>query len=260
MISRDTGCRPHEILKLRLKDITFKTAGEGQQYAEVLVNGKTGSRHIPLIDSIPYVKDWIDHHPQQETPQQQNQVGLSQVIKQIAQQVANGTGAQQAQILQTLQQIALQISNTEGGGKDKVQHTVKVIHDHVSKNPKGSFSKSMERVINYYYIESNCEFYFDPVYIHEGDVTNNFVDFGVQVAVGSPGAVQQLNQITEQVSLETGGDPAQVKGVVQNLALTNSIEGGNTQEIIDNIASEVAEPNDPVSKIIKLSCYARRER
>ena len=59
MISRDTGCRPHEILKLRLKDITFKTAGN-YQYAEILVNGKTGSRHIPLIDSIPYVKDWID--------------------------------------------------------------------------------------------------------------------------------------------------------------------------------------------------------
>ena len=67
MISRDTGCRPHEILRLRLRDITFKTAGGegGHQYAEVLVNGKTGSRHIPLIDSIPYVKDWIDEHPQQ---------------------------------------------------------------------------------------------------------------------------------------------------------------------------------------------------
>jgi integrase/recombinase XerD len=68
MISRDTGCRPHEILKLRLKDITFKTAGGeggGHQYAEVLVNGKTGSRHIPLIDSIPFVKDWMDEHPQQ---------------------------------------------------------------------------------------------------------------------------------------------------------------------------------------------------
>jgi integrase/recombinase XerD len=68
-ISRDTGCRPHEILKLRLKDITFKTTGGGErgghQYAEVLVNGKTGSRQIPLIDSIPFVKDWIDEHPQQ---------------------------------------------------------------------------------------------------------------------------------------------------------------------------------------------------
>ena len=44
MISRDTGCRLHEILKLRLKDITFKTTDEGgHQYAEVLVNGKTGA-------------------------------------------------------------------------------------------------------------------------------------------------------------------------------------------------------------------------
>src|SRR5215208_3825322 len=68
MLSRDTGCSPPKILKLRLKDITFKTVGGGHQYAEVLVNGKTGSRHIPLIDSIPYVKDWIDQHPQQGNP------------------------------------------------------------------------------------------------------------------------------------------------------------------------------------------------
>ena len=40
----------------------FKTAGN-KQYAEVLVNGKTGSRHIPLIQSIPYVKEWLSNHP-----------------------------------------------------------------------------------------------------------------------------------------------------------------------------------------------------
>lgn len=33
-MSRDTGCRPHELLKLRIKDIVFKNAG-GKQYAEV---------------------------------------------------------------------------------------------------------------------------------------------------------------------------------------------------------------------------------
>jgi integrase len=49
MICRDTGCRPHEILKLKIKDVVFKTSGNNQ-YAEVLVNGKTGSRHIPLIN------------------------------------------------------------------------------------------------------------------------------------------------------------------------------------------------------------------
>jgi integrase/recombinase XerD len=63
-ISRDTSCRPHEILKLKIKDVIFKTSGS-YQYAEVLVNGKTGSRAIPLIDSIPYLKDYLDHaHPQ----------------------------------------------------------------------------------------------------------------------------------------------------------------------------------------------------
>jgi integrase len=55
-MSRDTGCRPHELLKLRICDIVFKSAGD-TQYAEVLVNGKTGSRHIPLINSLPYIKD-----------------------------------------------------------------------------------------------------------------------------------------------------------------------------------------------------------
>lgn len=43
-ISRDTSCRPHEILKLRIKDVVFKTTSTNYQYAEVLVNGKTGSR------------------------------------------------------------------------------------------------------------------------------------------------------------------------------------------------------------------------
>jgi integrase len=67
-MSWDTGCRPHELLKLRIKDIIFKSAGN-RQYAEILVNGKTGPRHIPLIDSIPYVKDYLNHeHPQSANP------------------------------------------------------------------------------------------------------------------------------------------------------------------------------------------------
>jgi integrase len=42
-ITRDTSCRPHEILRLKMRDIVFKTTGS-YQYAEALVNGKTGSR------------------------------------------------------------------------------------------------------------------------------------------------------------------------------------------------------------------------
>ena len=58
-MARDSNCRPHEILKLKIKDVVFKMVGD-KQYAEITVNGKTGQRHIPLIDSIPCLKDHLD--------------------------------------------------------------------------------------------------------------------------------------------------------------------------------------------------------
>jgi integrase/recombinase XerD len=67
-MARDLSARPHEILNLKIKDIVFKTVDGGKQYAEVLVNGKTGSRHIPLIQSIPYIKDWLSNHPSRNNP------------------------------------------------------------------------------------------------------------------------------------------------------------------------------------------------
>jgi integrase len=66
-MSRDLSARPHEILNLKIKDVIFKNAN-GYQYAEVLVNGKTGSRHIPLIQSIPYIKEWLSNHPNRNNP------------------------------------------------------------------------------------------------------------------------------------------------------------------------------------------------
>ena len=46
-MSRDLSARPHEILALKIKDIIFKTVTattDHKQYAEVLVNGKTGGQ------------------------------------------------------------------------------------------------------------------------------------------------------------------------------------------------------------------------
>ncbi|HEY9388002.1 MAG TPA: hypothetical protein VIP70_13255 [Nitrososphaeraceae archaeon] len=68
MISRDLSARPHEILKLKIRDAVFKLEGN-YQYAEVTVNGKTGTRPIPLISSIPYLKDYLSNeHPQPGNP------------------------------------------------------------------------------------------------------------------------------------------------------------------------------------------------
>jgi len=68
-MANDTSCRPHELLSLKLKDIKFKVSSTGIQYAEVhIVESKTKPRTIPLIFSIPYVKDWIDSHPLANNP------------------------------------------------------------------------------------------------------------------------------------------------------------------------------------------------
>jgi integrase/recombinase XerD len=74
-MARDLSARLHEILSLKIKDVVFKTTGK-IQYAEVLVNGKTGSRPIPLIQSIPYVKDWLSNHPSRNNPNSPLFIGL----------------------------------------------------------------------------------------------------------------------------------------------------------------------------------------
>ncbi len=68
-MASDTSARPHELLNLRIKDIVFKRTDGGIQYAEVLVAGKTKPRTLPLISSIPYVKDWISEHPLGRNPE-----------------------------------------------------------------------------------------------------------------------------------------------------------------------------------------------
>jgi integrase len=62
-MANDTSARPHELLKLRIKDIILKTADSGVHYAEIQVSGKTSPRTLPLINSLPYIKEWLYEHP-----------------------------------------------------------------------------------------------------------------------------------------------------------------------------------------------------
>jgi len=67
-MANDTSGRPHELLNPKIKDIVFKKMENGIQYAEVLVTGKTKSRTLPLIMSIPYVKEWVQEHSYRTNP------------------------------------------------------------------------------------------------------------------------------------------------------------------------------------------------
>ena len=67
-MARDTACRPSELLRLRIREVVFKLTPDKRQYVEILVNGKTGTRHVALIDSILYIKDWISQHLHGQNP------------------------------------------------------------------------------------------------------------------------------------------------------------------------------------------------
>lgn len=63
-LARDMSARPHEILDLKFKDIKFNITDRGIHCAEVrITQGKTGPRTVPLIDSIPFLKEWMEEHP-----------------------------------------------------------------------------------------------------------------------------------------------------------------------------------------------------
>lgn len=63
-VARDTGCRAHELLKLRIKDVVVQQLQDGYQVARITVNGKTGTRHVRLNNSYPRLKDWLSNaHP-----------------------------------------------------------------------------------------------------------------------------------------------------------------------------------------------------
>ena len=39
-VARDTGCRPHEMLRLKIKDVIAQQIEGGYQIARIMVNGK----------------------------------------------------------------------------------------------------------------------------------------------------------------------------------------------------------------------------
>ncbi len=59
----ESAARPGEVLGLRIRDVDFR-----DRYAQVRVSGKTGERTVPLVRAIPYLRAWLQVHPQGEDP------------------------------------------------------------------------------------------------------------------------------------------------------------------------------------------------
>jgi site-specific recombinase XerD len=54
----ETGCRIGEFLNMKIRDVKFDKFG-----AIAHVNGKTGERIIRLVNTVPYLKEWLRYHP-----------------------------------------------------------------------------------------------------------------------------------------------------------------------------------------------------
>ncbi len=57
----ETGARIGELI-----DLTIGSIEDHKHGFKVVVDGKTGSRRIPLIESVPYLNQWLDKHPDRE--------------------------------------------------------------------------------------------------------------------------------------------------------------------------------------------------
>ena|SRR5215213_10286641 len=94
----------------------------------------TGISLVPALQGVAYGQS------QQQAPQQQNQVGLSQVIKQIAQQVANANpGTNAAQVEQVLVQLAKQTAQTSSQAEAITE--IRQISSQVTTYPFGTLSQ-----------------------------------------------------------------------------------------------------------------------
>jgi len=68
----ESGCRIGELLTLRLKNVFFDKYG-----AQLIVNGKTGSRRVRIIYSCDYLRYWLENHPRREDPEAHLWVNLA---------------------------------------------------------------------------------------------------------------------------------------------------------------------------------------
>jgi len=60
----ESGCRIGEILNLRIKHVQFE-----QNYARLIVYGKTGKRMVPILFSAPILAEWVNNHPNRDDPE-----------------------------------------------------------------------------------------------------------------------------------------------------------------------------------------------
>jgi len=67
----ESGCRVSELLTSNVGQVTIE-----ETITRITVHGKTGMRRVPLLDSTPYLVEWLDDHPFKDEPSAPLWVGI----------------------------------------------------------------------------------------------------------------------------------------------------------------------------------------
>jgi site-specific recombinase XerD len=62
-VGYEAGLRIGELAGLRMRNVTWNANG-----AKIKVHGKKGERQIPIVMAAPYLRRWLDLHPERENP------------------------------------------------------------------------------------------------------------------------------------------------------------------------------------------------
>src|SRR5215212_11441869 len=196
---------------------------------------------------------------QQQQPQQQKQVGLSQIIKQIAQGVVTANpGTNAAQVEQILVQIAKQTAQT--ASKEQAIQEIRQISSQVTTYPFGTVSQSLAQFAKQLASGSTSVMQIAQQIIQEKsstgkDVSGSVVTKAVQTATGANS--NNINQVIRQAAqtlANAAGVPVDyVEAVIIQIALQVSQAQGKaiSGQTIFEIANQIAKyPNGTLAQAI----------
>ena len=181
----------------------------------------------------------------------------TQIINQIATQVASVHGGDSAQISQVLQQIALQISEDSNPGR--AIQAVTQIFGQLAIDRQAPVSQALSQLTQQQASGQNVEQSIAQVgrqVAQGGDVSQAIVQAAQQLTPPQEGALlsevrQEISQIATQVAQGTNTDQGQVDQILQQIATQAAEQGGNAEQAVTQVGQQVAQnPQGPVSQSI----------
>ena len=197
---------------------------------------------------------------QQQQSSQQNQVGLSQVIKQIAQQVSNANpGTNATHVYQILVQLAKQTAQT--ASQEQAIQEIRQISSHVTTYPFGPLSQVLSHFAQQVASGNSNVVQIVQQTVQEKassggskNITQTLSNTAVQQASGGSKNVNQvIRQAAQILANRAGVSVEKVEAVIIQIALQISQAQGKaiTGQYIFQLANQIAQnPNGVLAQAI----------